>query len=222
MTRQEIDKRISELRAERQTVEEALAGARVAARDDLISGKRPGARLSELSERLELIDAALAKLSERLSGHDDAEARKKRVAAIERAKHLSSDRRRLAAEVDAALAGLAKAWPAYVEAVRSTVGTVVQCGGDQTPLRRVSLNGGASDALIKALLAATGDMHLVRALAVQTNNRPEHGVSLTSAEDRVIRSLDVELLRVKAMSPMPNIARDAAEHLKQLEQETQR
>ena len=49
MTRQEIDKRIGELRQERATVEQALAGARVAARDDLIAGRKPGARLNELS-----------------------------------------------------------------------------------------------------------------------------------------------------------------------------
>jgi hypothetical protein len=55
---------------------------------------------------------------------------------------------------------------------------------------------------------------------VQTNNRPEHGVSLASAEDRVIRSLDVELLRVKATSPMPNIARDAKQELERITQET--
>jgi hypothetical protein len=220
MDRKQTQARVDELLQERAAVESVLAGARATARDDLIAGKKPTGRLNELAERLELLDEALAELTERLSGHDDAEARKKRVAAIERARQLTSDRRRLAAEVDAALAGLARAWPAYVEAVRSTVGTVVQCGGDQTPLRRVSLNGGASDALAKALLAATGDMGLVRALAVQTNNRPEHGVSLASAEDRVIRSLDVELLRVKATSPMPNIARDAKQELERITQET--
>jgi hypothetical protein len=216
MDRKQTEARVGELRAERATVEEALAGARVAARDDLIAGRKPGARLAELAE---LIDEALAELQDRIAISDETEQRKRRVAAIERAQHLTSERRELAAAVDAALAVLAGAWSAYVDAVRSTVGTVVRCGGDQTPLRRVSLNGGPSDALAKALLAATGDMGMVRALAVQTNNRPEHGVSLASAEERVLRSLEVELLRVRATSPNRLMARDAKKQLEQMEQE---
>jgi hypothetical protein len=219
MTRQDVEKRIAELRGERAAVEEALAGARAAARNDLIAGRKPTGRLSELSERLELVDAALAELSDRIVAGDEADQRKRRVAAIERAQHLTSERRELAAAVDAALSALAAAWRAYVDSVRGTVGAVVQAGGDQTPLRRVSLNGGASDGLVKALLAATGSMEMVRALAVQTNNRPEHGVGLAAGEDRVLRSLETELLRVRATSPMPNIARDARKRLEQMEQE---
>ena len=78
-----------------------------------------------------------------------------------------------------------------------------------------------ADALVKALIAATADMDMVRALGVQTSNRPTHAVTLASAEDRVLRSLEAELLRVRSTSPNRLTARDAAEQLKQLEQETE-
>ena len=222
MTRQDIDKRISELRAERATVEEALAGARVAARQALIDGTKPNGRLSELAERLDLIDAALAELSDRLASSEETEARKRRLVVIERAAQVTSERKVVAAAVDAALVALATAWSAYTDAVRSTVGSAVQAGADTVPLARVALNGGASDGLIKALIAATGDMLMVRALGIQTSNRPNHAVTLASAEERVLRSLEVELLRVRSTSPNRLMARDAAEQLKQLEQEAQR
>lgn len=220
MTRQEIDKRIGELRQERATVEEALAGARVAAREDLIAGRKPGARLSELSERLELIDEALAELQDRIATSDETEARKRRVVVIERAQHLTSERRELAAAVDRALAELATSFRAYRDSVRQTVGSVVQAGGDTVPLGKVSLNGGVSDGLVKAVLASTGDMDMVRALGIQTSNRPNHAVTLASAEERVLRSLEVELLRVRSTSPNRLMARDAQQQLDRITQET--
>lgn len=218
MDRKQTEARVDELRRERAAVEDALAGARVAARDDLIAGRKPGGRLNELSERVELIDAALAELSQRLDGHDEAEARKRRVAVIERATQATSERRELAAAVDRALTELATAWRAYTDGVRSTVGSAVSAGADTVPLARVALNGGQADALVKAMVASSG-MDLVRALGVTTSNRVQHGVALAEGEERVLRSLEVELLRVRATSPMPNIARDAKIQLEQIERE---
>lgn len=129
------------------------------------------------------------------------------------------DRRALAAAVDVALAELARAWAAYREAVRQTVGAAAQAGADTVPLARVSPNGGPSDALAKALIAAAGGMDMVRALGVETSNRAQHAVALAAAEDRVLRSLDAEMLRVRATSPQRHVARDAIEQLKQMKQE---
>ncbi|MEZ5778512.1 MAG: hypothetical protein R3E44_09130 [Paracoccaceae bacterium] len=218
MDRKQIEARIAELRAERATVEEALAGARVAARQALIDGTKPTQRTAELAERLSLIDDALAELSDRIATSDETEQRKRRVAQVERAQHLTSERRELAARVDHALASLATAWTAYTDAVRSTVGSAVAAGADTVPLARVALNGGQADALVKAMVASSG-MDLVRALGVSTANRVAHGVSLAAGEERVLRSLDMELLRVRATSPMPNIARDAKQQLEQMERE---
>jgi hypothetical protein len=218
-TRQDAEKRIDELRRERATVEEGLAGARVAARDDLIAGRKPGARLTERSERPELIDEALAELRDRIATGDETEARKRRVVVIERAQRLTSERRVLAAAVDRALAELATSFRAYRDSVRGTVGSVVQAGGDTVPLGKVSLNGGVSDGLVKAVLASTGDMDMVRALGIQTSNRPRHSSPLAAGEDRVLRSLEVELLRVKATSPNRLMARDAKQELERITQE---
>lgn len=219
MDRKQIEARVGELRAERSTVEEALAGARVAARQALIEGAKPTQRTAELAERLSLIDEALAELQDRIATSDETEQRKRRVAHVERAQHLTSERRELAARVDQALASLATAWTAYTDAVGSTVGTAVAAGADTVPLARVALNGGQADALVKAMVASSG-MDLVRALGVSTANRVAHGAALAAGEERVLRSLEVELLRVRSMSPNRLMARDAAEQLKQLEQET--
>jgi hypothetical protein len=218
MDKKLLEARIEQLRAERATVEAALVDARAAARQALIDGAKPTQRTAELAERIELIDGAIGELAERVTGHEEAEQRKRRVVVIERAQHATSERRELAAQVDAALAGLAASWRAYADSVRSTVGTAVAAGADTVPLARVALNGGQADALVKALIAATG-MELVRALGVQTGNRVTHGVALAAGEERVLRSLEVELLRVRSTSPMPNIAREAQQQLEQMEQE---
>jgi hypothetical protein len=218
MNRQETEARIAALRAERDATEAALAEARAAARQALIDG-RPAPKTAAMAERVELLDGAIADLTDRLAGIEDREARGARVKLIERAQAAGMDRRALAAAVDAALAGLAAAWTAYREAVRQTVGSAVQAGADTVPLARVALNGGQSDALVKALIAATGGMDMVRALGVTTSNRPNHAVALTAAEDRVLRSLEAEVLRVRATSPQRHVAREAAERLEQMERE---
>jgi hypothetical protein len=218
MDRKQTEARIAALRAERDATEAALSGARASARQALIDG-RPAPKTAAMAERVELLDGAIADLTDRLAGIDDREARGARVKLIERAQAATEGRRALAAAVDAALADLGRAWEAYRDAVRSTVGGVIHAGGDQTPLARVALNGGPSDALAKALIAATGGMDMVRALGVETSNRPQHAVALAAAEDRVLRSLDAELLRVRATSPQRHVARDAIEQLKQMERE---
>jgi chromosome segregation ATPase len=218
MDRKQTEARVDELRRERATVESALADARAAARQALIDGTKPTQKTAELAERLSLIDEALAELQDRVAASEEADQRKRRVAAIEKAQHATAGRRELAAAVDAALAALSDAWRAYVDGVRTTLGSAVQAGADTVPLARVALNGGQADALVKAMVASSG-MDLVRALGVQTSNRPNHGVALAAGEDRVLRSLETELLRVRATSPMPNIARDARKQLEQMEQE---
>jgi hypothetical protein len=218
MDRKQTEARIAALRAERDATEAALAGARASARQALIDG-RPAPKTAAMAERVELLDGAIADLTDRLAGIDDREARGARVKQIERAQAAGLDRRALAAAVDAALAELARAWAAYREAVRQTVGAAAQAGADTVPLARVSLNGGPSDALAKALIAAAGGMDMVRALGVETANRPQHAVALAAAEDRVLRSLDAEMLRVRATSPQRHVARDAIEQLKQMERE---
>ncbi len=218
MDRKQTEARIAALRAEREATEAALSGARASARQALIDG-RPAPKTAAMAERVELLDGAIADLTDRLAGIDDREARGARVKQVERAQAATLDRRALAAAVDAALAELARAWAAYREAVRQTVGAAAQAGADTVPLARVSLSGGPSDALAKALIAAAGGMDMVRALGVETANRPQHGVALTAAEDRVMRSLDAELLRVRATSPQRHVAREAAEQLAQIEGE---
>jgi hypothetical protein len=220
MDRKQTEARIAALRAERDATEAAFAGARASAMQALIDG-RPAPKTAAMAERVELLDGAIADLTERLAGIDDREARGARVKQIERAQASGLDRRALAAAVDAAPAELSRAWAAYREAVRRTVGAAAQAGADTVPLARVSLNGGPSDALVKALIAATSGLDMVRALAVDTANKPQHAVALAAAEDRVLRSLDAEMLRVRATSPQRHVARDAAEQLKHMEQENQ-
>jgi hypothetical protein len=219
MDRKQTEARIAELRAERATVEAALVDARAAARQALIDGTKPTQRTAELAERLSLVDEALAELADRVTGIDEREARRHSTLAIEKAQGLTAERRVLAAKVDAALAELASSFRAYRDSVRQTVGSVVQVGGDTVPLGKVSLNGGVSDGLVKAVLASTGDMDMVRALGIQTNNRPQHGSPLAAGEDRVLRSLEVEMLRVKAGSAHRHIAREAQQQLEQMQHE---
>jgi len=215
MDRGKIEKRLTELAAERAATVARLDAARAAARDAMIAGEVPPST-AEPAELLTNIDAAVAELRDRLVAAHDADARKARVRQVERALDLSADRRAKAEAVDAALASLHAAWRDYAASVQGTVGHVAQAGGDTTPLRRVNFAGRQSDALVKAMVAASG-VELVRALGVETANRREHGVALAAAEDRVALSLAAELARVRATSPRPNVAREAARDLTEIE-----
>lgn len=219
MDKATIERRVGELTGLRAETVARLDAARAQRRDALVSGgPRPQDEVpvSLLLTELEAVDAALAELRDRLMAAHDAEARKARVRQVERALDLSADRMAKAETVDAALAALHAAWRDYTTSVQGTVGHVAQAGGDTTPLRRVNFAGRQSDALVKAMVAASG-VELVRALGVETANRREHGVALAAAEDRVALSLAAELARVRATSPRPNVARDAARELTEIE-----
>ncbi|MES2914347.1 MAG: hypothetical protein V4753_04415 [Pseudomonadota bacterium] len=218
MDRGKIEARITELTAERVTVAARLDAARAAARDAMVAGELPpqeDQRAALLAET-EDIDAALAELRDRLTAAHDADVRKARIRTIERAAELTADRRAKAEAVDAALATLHLAWLDYAASVQSSVGMVASAGGDVVPLRRLNFNGRQSDALVKALVAASG-MDLVRALGVETSNRREHGTALAVAEDRVALSLQAELARVRSTSPQQHVAREAERELEEIE-----
>lgn len=217
MDRGKIETRLAELTAERAATVARLDAARAAARDAMIAGRVPPST-AEPAELLTNIDAAMAELRDRLVAANDADARKARVRQVERAVELTAERRGKAEAVDAAIAALHRAWGEYAAAVRDTVGSVAQAGGDTTPLRRVNFVGRQSDGLVKAVVAASG-VELVRALGVETANRREHGVSLTAAEDRVALSLQAEMARVRSTSPQRNVARDAVRELDEIEAE---
>jgi len=57
---------------------------------------------------------------------------------------------------------------------------------------------------------------LARALGVETAIRERHATGLAVAEERVAESLRRELLRVRAESPQPNIARQAERELEKM------
>ena len=215
MDRNTIEARIVELGAERAAAGERLDAARQSSRDALIAGKRPTS-VGPIVEELEAIDAALAELRSRLGAAHDGEARAARTRLVERALELSRERRERAQAVDAALSALHAAWREYSSLVQSTVGQVAQAGGDTAPLRRVTPTARQSDGLVKALVASSG-MDLVRALGVDTSNRRDHGVALAAAEERVLLSLEAELLRVRATSPQRHLAAEAQRELSEVE-----
>lgn len=215
MDRTTIEARIVELGAERAAAGKRLDAARQSSRDALIAGKRPTS-VGPIVEELEAIDAALAELRSRLGAAHDSEARAARTRLVERALELSRVRREKAAAVNSALSALHSAWRDYASAVQADVGQVAQAGGDTAPLRRAVSTGRQADALVKALVASSG-LDLVRALGVDTSNRREHGVTLAAAEDRVLLSLDAELLRIRSTSPQRHLAAEAQRELAEVE-----
>lgn len=215
MDRTTIEARIVELGAERAAAGKRLDAARQSSRDALIAGKRPTS-VGPIVEEIEAIDAALAELRSRLGSAHDSEARAAKTRLVERALELSRDRREKAAAVDAAVVALHAAWRDYSSSVQSSVGQVAQAGGDTAPLRRAVSTGRQADGLVKAMVHASG-MELVRALGIDTSNRREHGVALASAEDRVLLSLEAELLRVRAVSPQRHLAAEAKRELADVE-----
>ena len=214
-----IETRVVELTKLRAETVARLDAARALHRDALVSGEpRPQDEVpvSLLLTELEAVDAAMAELRDRLVAANDADARKARLRQVERAVELTAERRAKAEAVDAAIVALHCAWGEYAGAVRDTVGSVAQAGGDTTPLRRVNFVGRQSDGLVKALIAASG-VEMVRALGIETSNMRHHGISLTAAEDRVALSLQAELARVRATSPQRGVARDAQRELEEIE-----
>lgn len=209
------NKRLVELRTERARLVEEREKARAEATNDLIAGKKPSGTAAALAEHIQIVDDAIAELQDRSADAVASQDRAKRTRQVQGAVDTASDRRKLAAAVDRALTDLATNWSAYREAVRQGVGQTAAAGGDVGPIDRVLTNNRASEALIKAMIAAGGS-ELSRALGVDTPIKARHSISLTDAEGRVAESLNLELLRLRAASPQKHLAAQAAKELEAL------
>lgn len=216
MKKDEIETRISELRDERTRLSAELDKARAEERDALIEGKKPGSASAAIITRLGVVDEALAELNDRLAATQASAERRQRTVRAENALQATAERAKLAAAVDDALAALAAAWPAYVEALRKDLGATSAAGGDLTAVERSLTNNRAAEPLLKALIHA-GELTITRALGIETPIRPRHAISLAAAEERVAESLRTELLRVRSESPQPNVAREAQQELEKME-----
>lgn len=216
MDKDETNKRLAELRAERQRLNAELDLARNEAREALIEGKRPSNSAAALAERISIVEDAIAELSTRLAAAAESAERNNRKRRAEAALDATSKRTKLAASVDKALVALASNWNAYAESLRKDVGQVSGAGGDLTAVERALTNNRSAEPLIKALIAA-GGVSFARSLGIDTPIRERHATTLTDAEGRVAESLRVELLRIKASSPQPNMSREAEAELDQME-----
>ena len=140
------------------------------------------------------------------------ERRKRAEAALAK----TSERAKLAEQVDKAIKELAVAWPKYQEQLRKDLGTVSGAGGDVGPVERGLIANRQNDVLVRSLVSA-GGMGLARALGVETAIRERHAISLADAEERVAASLRTELLRIRASSPQPNVSAEARAELEKME-----
>lgn len=216
MDKTEIDKRLTELGAEREHLVAELEKARTEARDALIAGKKPAGTAAALAERIAIIEDAISELADRLGFAANNAERNNRKRRAEAALDATSKRAKLAAAVDDALSKLASNWTAYAEALRKDVGQVSGAGGDVTAVERALTNSRTAEPLVKALIHA-GGVRLARSLAVDTPIRERHAIALADAEERVAKSLRAELLRIKAASPQPNVSREARAELDKME-----
>jgi hypothetical protein len=216
MTKDEIDKRLVELRTEKQRLTGELVTARTEAREALIAGNKPTAVAAALAERISIVDDAIAELTNRLGTAAKSAERSNRKRRAEAALDATRDRVKLAKAVDQALADLATNWTAYTEALRKDVGQVSGAGGDVTAVERALTNNRTAEPLVKALIRA-GGIGFARSLGMDTPIRERHAAPLADAEARVAESLRVELLRIKATSPQPNVSREAKAELDQME-----
>ena len=216
MTKDEIDKRLVELKAERQRLDLELETARNEAREALISGNKPTAIAAALAERISIVDDAIAELTNRLGTAAENAERTNRKRRVEAALDATRDRVKLAKTVDQALADLATNWTAYTEALRKDVGQVSGAGGDVTAVERALTNNRTAEPLVKALIQA-GGIGFARSLGVDTPIRARHATTLADAEERVAKSLQAELLHIKASSPQPNVSREARAELDRME-----
>lgn len=216
MNKDEIDKRLVELRAERQRLTGELETARTEAREALIAGNKPTAVAAALAERIAIVDDAIAELTERSGTAAESAERNNRKRRAEAALDATRDRVKLAKAVDQALADLATNWTAYTQALLKDVGQVSGAGGDLTAVERALTNNRTAEPLVKALIQA-GGVGFARSLGIDTPIRDRHASTLADAERRVAESLRVELLRIKASSPQPNMSRQAKAELDQME-----
>ncbi|GAA6187652.1 hypothetical protein [Litorivita sp. NS0012-18] len=216
MDKNQIDKRLVELRAEKLRLTGELETARTEAREALIAGNKPTAFAAALAERISIVDDAIAELTARLSTASENGERTNRKRRAEAALDATRDRVKLAKAVDQALADLAANWTAYTEALRKDVGQVSGAGGDVTAVERALTNNRTAEPLVKAMIQV-GGVKLTRSLGIDTPIRERHASSLADAEGRVSDSLQVELLRVQASSPQPNVSKQAQKELEQME-----
>jgi len=216
MTKDEKDTRLNELKAERQRLVAELEIARTEAREALIEGTKPSNTAAALAERIAIVDDAIAELTERSGTAAESAERNNRKRRAEAALDATSKRTKLAASVDEALVTLATTWATYAETLRKDVGQVSGAGGDLTGIDRALTNNRAAEPLDKALIQA-GGVGFARSLGIDTPIRERHASTLADAERRVAESLRVELLRIKASSPQPNMSRQAKAELDQIE-----
>ncbi len=216
MDKNQIDKRLVELRAEKQRLTGELETAHIEAREALIAGNKPTTVAAALAERIAIVDDAIAELADRSSTAAENAERNNRKRRAEAALDATSKRTKLAASVDEALATLASHWATYAETLRKDVGQVSGAGGDLTGIDRALTNNRAAEPLVKALIQASG-VSFARSLGIDTPIRERHASTLADAESRVAESLRVELLRIKASSPQPNMSRQAKLELDQME-----
>lgn len=216
MDKNQIDKRLVELRAEEQRLTGELETARTEAREALIAGNKPTAVAAALAERIPIVDDAIAELTNRLGTATENTERNNRKRRAEAALDATAKRTKMAASVDDALLTLATNWAEYAEALRKDVGQVSGAGGDLTGVERALTNNRAAEPLVKALIRA-GGIGFARSLGIETPIRERHASTLVNAEGRVAESLRVELLRIRASSPQPNVSREARAELDQME-----
>jgi len=212
----DIGTRLTELQIERERLMGELENARIEARDALIAGQKPAGTAAALAERIAIVDDAIAELEDQTRSIAERTERNNRRRRAEAALDATSKRAKLAASVDQALIALASNWNAYAEDLRKDVGQVSGAGGDLTAVERALTNNRSAEPLIKALIAA-GGVSFARSLGIDTPIRERHATTLTDAEGRVAESLRVELLRIKASSPQPNMSREAKAELVQME-----
>lgn len=216
-SKEDMEARLAELRAERGRLAGEIEAARSEARDALIAGGKPPAKAAALVERATALDDAVRELEQRLRGAAESADRSARRRRAEAALDATAKRAELASKVDGALASLAAAWGAYVGALRNDVGAVSGAGGDVTAVERALTNNRAAEPLVKALISA-GGVGLARSLGMDTPIRERHAATLADAEGRVAESLRVESLRVRAESPQPNVSREARAELNELKE----
>lgn len=213
MNKKEIEARLVQLCAERDRLGRDLETARADATRAVIEGREPGTEAAGLAERIATVDAATVELEARLHAAEESADRRRRTLRAESALQAATHRAELAQAVDDALARLADAWPAYVDALRKDVGAAAGAGAELNAVERALTDRRAAEPLVKALIHA-GGAHLARALGIQTAIRDRHAIPLAGAEGRVAESLRLALLRVRADSPQPNVAREAAREIK--------
>lgn len=216
MKKDELEKRIGELRADRERLTGELDKARAEERDALIRGDKPDNTSVAIATRIGVVDEALAELQERLGAATASAERRQRTVRAENALQATAERAKLAKAVDDALTALAAAWPAYQEVLRKDLGSVSAANGDVVPIERGLVANRQNEVLVRTLVSA-GGMGLARALGVETAIRERHAIGLAAAEERVAESLRTELLRVRADSPQAHVAKQAQRELEEQE-----